>query len=97
MKHAWLDKFLPAWALCSIAWVVLGFVLMPDAYRLPLFANTGVIWMPRMYDPTNIDWMVAGKLVLVLGPPIIVALLAAIVVAVQQVKYARNRPPPTFR
>jgi hypothetical protein len=94
MNLAWLDRFLPIWLFTSLFWVVAGFIMMPNAFRLPLIANPGLRWMSRMYDPTNIDWSVARQLLVIFGPPTLAITTAAVIFTVQLVRYKRTHPPP---
>ena len=86
----WLRVFLPLWVLGTIAWLATGFILMPEAFRRPVFYSPSGAWTSTYYDPTTINFGVLRALSIVIGPPILVVLIAIVVVAVEQIRGVRG-------
>ena len=86
----WLRIFLPLWALGTVAWITIGFILLPEAFRRPLLYSTRAAWTSTLYDPTNLDMEVARALTIVLGPSVLAVVIAVLVVAVEQVRRKRG-------
>jgi len=85
MKRDWLNIFLPLWALGSIAWVIVGFVMLPIAFRKPLLYSPNAVWTTTLFDVTKVDMEVLRALVVVIGPPGIAIAVALTIVAVEQI------------
>lgn len=81
MKRDWLDRFLPLWALGSVAWIVVGFVRWPIAYQRPMLYSRNAVWTTTLFDLTSVDMEVARALAIVLGPPTVLILGALALVA----------------
>lgn len=97
MKKDWLAVFLPIWAIVTLVWMTLGFIFFPDAYGRPLIANTWALDVPKIYDPTNIDPVVAAQLGLIMGVPVL-ALFAALSIAfVQRTRAKRDGPAAPYK
>ena len=45
MKKDWFGAFLPFWMFGTIGWLVIGFTLMPEAFRRPLFRDNKEVWV----------------------------------------------------
>jgi hypothetical protein len=91
MKRDWLNIFLPIWALGSVAWVIVGFVLLPQAFRKPLLYSSNAVWTTTLFDLTHVDMEVARALAIVLGPPGIAITVALTIVAIEQI-WGHRRP-----
>ena len=90
MNKDWFAGFLPFWAWGTTLWMAVGFFLMPEAFRRPLFVDRHDIWVQSFYDVTDIDGEIALKLALIMGLPLLLVTLALIVAAIQQHR-ARRR------
>jgi hypothetical protein len=90
MKRDWLARFLPFWALGTFIWILVGFVLTPDAYRLSLLADDGSVWQTGRFDTLIVDWHVARLLAVIVAPPVVIGLVAVAVAAVQGRREARR-------
>ncbi len=84
MNKDWFGAFLPFWAWGTVLWMVIGFTLMPEAFRRPLFVDNHDVWVQPFYDVTDIDGEIALKLAIIMGLPVLLVTLALIVAAVQQ-------------
>jgi|GEM_PF-5744482 len=76
----WLGVFLPLWAVGTVAWIIAGFVMVPESFRRPVLYSANGVWTTRGYDLVNIDWEVARALAIVLGPPIVILIVALTIV-----------------
>jgi hypothetical protein len=92
MKKDWLGVFLPLWAVCTIAWVAGGFMLVPSAFRMPLITDHGQVWQDSSYDFSNIDWVVARQLAMIVLPPIVVVIVAMVTATRQERRRRREQP-----
>ncbi len=97
MKKDWLETFLPIWMFGTIIWMIMGFVLMPEAFRRPLIRDEHELWIPMMYDITSIDPEIAAKLGIIIGLPALLALTAVLITAVQQYHRSHKTPAPDFK
>ncbi len=84
MKKDWFGAFLPFWMFGTIGWLVIGFTLMPEAFRRPLFRDNKEVWVNPIYDPTDIDPEIALKLGLILGLPVAIVVVTLAVAAIQR-------------
>ena len=84
MKKDWFGAFLPFWMFGTIAWLVIGFTLMPEAFRRPLFRDHKEVWVNAIYDPTDIDPEIALKIGLILGLPVAVVVITMAVATIQR-------------
>jgi hypothetical protein len=89
MKTDWFGTFLPFWMWGTIGWMAIGFTLMPEAFRRPLFVDKKEVWVPQIYDATDIDGEIALKLCIILVLPMAVGFVA-MMVAVMQERRARR-------
>lgn len=90
MNKDWFGAFLPFWAWGTVVWMVIGFTLMPEAFRRPLFTDHKDVWVQSFYDPTDIDGEIALKLGIIMGLPVLLVTVLMIVAAIQQGR-ARRR------
>ena len=90
MKKDWFGAFLPFWAWGTAAWMAIGFTLMPEAFRRPLFADHKDVWVTAFYDVTDIDGEIAFKLGIIMGIPVLLVTVLLIIAAIQQNR-ARRR------
>lgn len=97
MKKDWLATFLPIWAIGTLVWMTLGFIYFPDAYGRPLIANTWALNVPKIYDPTNLDPVVALQLGLIMGVPVLAISVALCIAFAQQVRAKRGAPPAPYK
>ncbi len=84
MNKDWFAGFLPFWAWGTTLWMAVGFFLMPEAFRRPLFVDNHDVWVQSFYDVTDIDGEIALKLGAIMGVPVVLVTLALIVAALQQ-------------
>jgi hypothetical protein len=90
MRNDWVGRFLPFWALGTVAWITVGFVLAPDAFRLSLFADDGTVWQTSGFDHLVLNWHVARLLASIVAPPVVVALLVLVIAVVTGRREARR-------
>ncbi len=90
MKNDWLGGFLPLWMWGTMAWLAIGFTLMPEAFRRPLFIDHKELWATQFYDPTDVDPEIALKLGLILGMPVAIILAAVLIAGLQEHRKRRR-------
>ncbi len=86
MKKDWFTTFLPVWMWGAIAWITVGFIELPDAYRSPLFGRTNAIYLGRSYEATELDYAVLWRLLVVLGVPNLVLVVALAIAGYQHIR-----------
>ena len=84
MRRDWFGAFLPFWACGTIVWMIGGFILMPEAFRRPLFVDRQEVLAAQIYDPTNIDPEIALKIGTILGLPMLLLAVTLTVAGLQQ-------------
>ena len=97
MKRDWLDMFLPLWALASVAWITVAFVLKPVAFQRPMLYSPNAVWTTTLFDLTRVDMEVARALAFVFGPPTVLIVAALSLVAVEMLSGKRREKRPENR